>query len=262
VSLFPKEHGAYGQLAFPLVTSLAVAGVTTPALLIALAAVSGFLLHEPLVVLLGRRGARAKRLQRHRAAVWLGMTMATTIGAGLATVWSLAPEIRWSLVLPLVPALFAGVAIAAKFEKSSIGEVAVALMFSFVAVPMCLAAGAPTGTALAVGIAFGLVFVAGTLAVRVMVIAVRGGATPRAARPLRMAILMLTSVASLALVAAASRTLLPWTTLLAAAPGLAGASWLAIFPPSPARLRMVGWTLVTVSAGAALILIVGLAGGQ
>ena len=33
MALLPKEHGAYGQLAFPLVTAFAVAGVTMPALL-------------------------------------------------------------------------------------------------------------------------------------------------------------------------------------------------------------------------------------
>ena len=47
--MFPKEHGAYGQLLFPLATSLVVAGVTAPALLTAAsAAYAAFMAHEPL----------------------------------------------------------------------------------------------------------------------------------------------------------------------------------------------------------------------
>jgi len=103
MSLLPKEHGAYGQLALPLVTSFAVAGVSTPAVLLGLAVVSGFLAHEPVVVLLGRRGARAKREQGRIAAVWLGVTAATTIGAGAAAFWAVSPSIRWSFILPLGP---------------------------------------------------------------------------------------------------------------------------------------------------------------
>jgi len=51
VGMFPKEHGAYGQLLFPLATSLLVAGVTGAALLTAVAACAAFLSHEPLLVL-------------------------------------------------------------------------------------------------------------------------------------------------------------------------------------------------------------------
>ena len=49
--MLPREHGAYGQLAFPLVTALVIAGVTLSGVLIAVAAIAGFLAHEPLLVL-------------------------------------------------------------------------------------------------------------------------------------------------------------------------------------------------------------------
>jgi uncharacterized membrane protein YdjX (TVP38/TMEM64 family) len=45
--MWPKEHGAYGQLAFPLVTAFAVAGIPPAAALTALAAVAAFVAHEP-----------------------------------------------------------------------------------------------------------------------------------------------------------------------------------------------------------------------
>ena len=157
MALLPREHGAYGQMALPLVTSFAIAGVTVPALLIALAVVAGFVMHEPLSVLLGRRGAREKRAQWRRAATWLGTTAALVVGAGLMGVWLMPPSGRWSLLLPVLPAALLGVTIRVKREKSSLGEVAVALAFSSVAVPVCLAAGAPIVRAFAVGIAFALV---------------------------------------------------------------------------------------------------------
>jgi hypothetical protein len=260
MSLLPREHGAYGQLVFPLVTSFAVAGVTTPALLLGLAAVAGFLAHEPLLVLLGRRGPRARHNEWLRAGVWLTICGATTVGAGGAALWSMPAGARWSLLLPLLPTAFLAVALSAQREKSPPGEVAVALALSLVAVPACLAAGASTRIALSVAVVFALVFVTGTLSVRVVVLKVRGGGNPFAVRATRLIVFILAAGAAVGLVAAGSRTLLPWTALIAATPGLLAAVALAARAPSPARLRAVGWTLVSTTAAAALILIVGLAG--
>jgi len=58
-SLLPQEHGAYGQLAMPLLTGLALGRPTPAGLTLAAAAVLGFVAHEPLLVALGRRGRRA-----------------------------------------------------------------------------------------------------------------------------------------------------------------------------------------------------------
>jgi hypothetical protein len=43
--------------------------------------------------------------------------------------------------------------------------------------------------------------------------------------------------------------------MIALVPGVATALWIAAFPPPPAKLRAVGWTLVTTSAIVALLLI-------
>ena len=40
--LLPREHGAYGQMALPLVTSLAIAGATASAVLMTTAVVAAF----------------------------------------------------------------------------------------------------------------------------------------------------------------------------------------------------------------------------
>lgn len=260
MSLFPREHGAYGQMAFPLVTSLAVAGVTSPALLIGLAAVAAFLAHEPLLVILGRRGLRAKRTEWHHAIAWLAVSGGTTLGSGIVALWLVPSGVRWSFLLPLLPTLFLAAALSAKVEKSAYGEIAVALAFSLLAIPVCLAAGASTSTAVAVGTTFASVFVTGTLSVRVIVLRTRGGGNLRTVRITRFLLFALVASIAAGLTAAGVRDVLPWTTLLAAAPGLSLAALLVARPPPPTRLRRVGWTLVSTSAAAALILIARLGG--
>jgi hypothetical protein len=67
--MLPKEHGAYGQLLFPMATAFAVAGVSPESGVAAAAMTAVFLAHEPLLVWLGRRGSRAKR-ENGRRAMW------------------------------------------------------------------------------------------------------------------------------------------------------------------------------------------------
>jgi hypothetical protein len=140
-------------------------------------------------------------------------------------------------------------------EKSPLGEVASALAFSAVAVPIVLLAGAPLIRGLAIAIPFALLFVSGTLAVRVVILRVRGGGDVRAMAATRHAVMWLVAGAAIVLTWATAVTLLPLSVLLAAAPGLMVAVAVAGRPPSPARLRALGWTLVTVSAVTAIVTI-------
>jgi YwiC-like protein len=257
-SLIPREHGAYGQLVFPLVTAIAVAGVSSSAVLIALSAVAGFLAHEPLLIVLGRRGVRAKR-ERGRAAVAVLIVTTTVAIAAGALALLLAPrEIRWSFLVPLVPAAILIGSIGFGYEKRAFGEAAAALTFSLIAIPICLASGARIASALSVGIAFAATFVTATLAVRAVILRVRGGGQPRAERVTRLSVLVLCIAIGGALIVTPLRGDMPWTATSATAPGLIAAVWLALRPPSPARLRTVGWTLVATTAATAAILIVGL----
>jgi YwiC-like protein len=258
IFLLPREHGAYGQLSFPLVTSVAVAGLSVPALCLALAVIAGFLAHEPLLVLLGRRGARAKRDQ-HRVAS-LGFIV-TTIGGALAALAAvvLAPApVRWAFLLPLAPAALLAVAIAIQHEKRALGEVSAALAFSFVAVPLCLTSGASLREGLSIAIAFAAIAVTATMAVRVVVLRVRGGGNPRAERMARIVVLVVSGACLTGLGWAGRDGILPWAALAAATPGVISSVWLALVPPPATRLRVVGWTLVAVSAVAAVVLIAGL----
>jgi hypothetical protein len=174
MSLLPKEHGAYGQLAFPVVSSLTLAGVTPSSVLIAGAVIALFVAHEPLLVLLGRRGTRARREHGRTAVVWLGAAGVLGLALGLAS-FALAPaNAKWWFGLPLSTGAVLAAAIAADQERTAGGEVAAALTFSFVAAPMCVAAGADPGIALSVAVVFATIFATSTLAVRGIIFEVRG----------------------------------------------------------------------------------------
>ncbi|HEY7190670.1 MAG TPA: YwiC-like family protein [Vicinamibacterales bacterium] len=257
-SILPREHGAYGQLAFPILTSFFVAGVSAPALLIAVGVSASFLAHEPLLVVLGRRGARARRDQHRQAVAALVAEGAVAALAGVLALVLAPANVRWSLIVPLGAASLLAMAIAIEHEKRALGEVAAALTFSSVAVPMCLAAGALPRTAFSVALAFAAIFVTATLAVRVVILRVRAGGHPRAERRTRVTVCTVSSALLVSFAWASARGAMPWATIAAAAPGLVGALWLSVRPPSPASLRRVGWTLVATSAAAAVILVVGL----
>src|SRR5688500_4144735 len=104
-TMLPREHGAYGQVAFPILTAFLVSDITVAGLLIAAAVVAGFLAHEPAAVLLGLRGTRARRDLQQRAAWWLGCAAAVGGIAGAGALLTLNPAARWSLAVPLAPAL-------------------------------------------------------------------------------------------------------------------------------------------------------------
>jgi hypothetical protein len=66
-TLVPHEHGAYGQLAMPLLTALALGRPGAASLLLTYAIVVAFVAHESLLVVLGQRGKRALEADAPRA---------------------------------------------------------------------------------------------------------------------------------------------------------------------------------------------------
>ena len=63
----PKEHGAYGQLGFPLLSAMLLGKPTLASVLLVVGSVIAFFAHEPLVLLLGQRGKKALREDAVRA---------------------------------------------------------------------------------------------------------------------------------------------------------------------------------------------------
>src|SRR6185503_6966685 len=109
--------------------------------------------------------------------------------------------------------------------------------------PVTMAAGSSMKVAFAVAIPFALLFTTTTLAVRIVILRVRGGGDPRA------------TVATAVIGAMTVTGWLPWSALFASAPGLITASIVAARPPAPARLRSLGWTLVAISTLTAVIVV-------
>lgn len=259
--MLPKEHGAYGQLLFPMATAFAVAGVSPESGVAAAAMTAGFLAHEPLLVWLGRRGPRAKREKGRRAMRFLLVLGAVALSGWLTAALAVPPGDRWTFVVPVVAAVALMLAVLAGREKSTFGELVAASAFSLNALPLCVAAGAPPSAGFAIAAAFGLVFSASTLAVRAVVLRVRAGGNPRAANRSRAAALGIAAAGTIALALAGVGTLWARIALVAAVPGLLLTVWLALAPPPPAKLRRVGWGLVAASAATGVAVAVGLTAG-
>lgn len=249
---FPREHGAYAELGFPLLSGLVLGSPGASSCLFAAAAVLLFFANEPLVLLLGVRG---KRVQHELAApAQRHLALYATLGgaAGLAALWLAPPAAR---ALALVPAVFAAglvPVVLAKNLKTLPGEVVAAAAFSSMHLPVA-AAGGVTGTLLwgPSGLWFATTVVA-TFCVHAIK-ARRSGLRP-------WTIPAATWSARLALAGAiALGTMLPdWRAVaLAACLPLAGVVILNHLAVSPKRLKQVGWTLTAANALAMTLLAAG-----
>jgi hypothetical protein len=250
-ALVPREHGAYGQLGLPLCTALAMGRPGTASVALAIAGAAAFVAHEPLLVLGGQRGARARREEGARAArrlALLGGASFVAGGAGLA----LAPtSARLSGLVPLGLTAVLSLFIARRAEKTAPGELVAAAALSSASLPAALAAGVRPASAWGAWIAFCLVFGASTLAVRTVVAHARAPIAPsRRVVPILAAVLVLVLLGRAGVLTASAT--------LGAAPMLALSLALALTPPAPHALRRVGWALVAAS----LVLCVALAAGE
>ena len=253
--VLPKEHGAYGQMAFPILTALAIGGLSVPAILTAVAAIAAFLGHEAVAVLAGRRGPRARREAGGLAAFWLVVAATVTATSGLAAIALSAAVARWSFVIPMSGAVLVAWLFAIHQEKSAAGEMAVALTFSSVALPMCVSAGTPWPAGVTVTIAFATLFVGATLAVRVVVLGTRAGGNPRAVHATRVGLGLVMSRVERGVRDAPALVGPVDGARAATAPGVLAALAIASRPPAPTELRRLGWTLLIASAVTASMLV-------
>ena len=251
--LIPREHGAYGQLAFPLATALALGRPTPGSVALAAAGLAAFLSHESLLIVLGQRGARAAREQRAealRTLAWLG-TIA--VAAGVIALLLLNSLARWALALPAVIALQLFIAVSSGRERTYTGEILAAVTLSAVSVPVAIGGGATMRAAFTVFAVFAVIFSVATTAVHAII--VRGG-RPTRSRRMVSACVTVAAIVVLILLARAGfiYAIAPW----AAMPVSVLALYLVVNPPSPRQLRIVGWTLVTATATTSILLIVAL----
>lgn len=240
--LLPREHGAYMELSFPLLSAWLLGAPRAASFLLGAAAVMVFLAHEAFLVLLGRRGARRAREEQRTARAHLavlGLAALVTGGAGLALA---SPLSRW---LALVPAAIGAVSLslaAAGRERSAAGELQIAVGLSSLALPVAVAADVPWPRAAALCAVWAVCFGVGTVAARGLVFRKRDGG-----RMLRAA----TAAAVVVLgggVALAASGLLPVALALAPTPFVLLVGGLALRPPSPKHMTRVGFALTGASA--------------
>jgi hypothetical protein len=252
--LIPREHGAYGQLAFPLATALAIGRLTPGAMALATAGVAAFLGHESLLIVLGQRGSRAARAQgfdARRTLIMFG-TLAFLTGIG-AIVW-LNWLARWALALPAVLALQLGVAVFSGTERTYAGEVLAAGTLSSLSVPVAIGAGVTPRSAFTVFVVFVLAFTIATTAVHAIIgRAGRPGGMSRrlaSAALTLLVLLLLTVLVHIGFI----QPIAPWAAL----PVVMLALFLVMRPPLPRHLRVVGWSRVAATATTSILLVLGL----
>lgn len=250
--LFPREHGAYGQLVFPILAAVASGTPTAQSLLLVVAFLAAFVAHEPLLVLLGQRGPRARREQHEdavRTLVWAG---ATAIADAAIAVVFMPPGLRWTVFVPAAFSLAAVPMIVKQQQKSTTGELHVVLTLASCALPVGVAAEATAREAAGCWFIMTLGFWAATLAVR--------GTIARQRREpaivLRLTAFVLAVATPFVVVLMSHRFHLHPMLWLATLPLSLAAIVLAVFPPSARRLRVIGWTLIGGGGSAALLLAV------
>ena len=252
--MLPREHGAYGQVFFPLLTAFAVAGVTRPSIFTAIAVVALFLANEPLLMLLGHRGRRDQAARAGRAWWSLMACVMVATATGVLAIDATRADLRWTFVLPLVPAIWLFVAIVTGREKTVSAEAAVAMAFAGAAIPLCAGTGRVTAGIVIAG-AYALVFILGTLTVRVIVLRTRAGGNPDAVRRTQLATFAVAALGAFIALAGAADGVVSWLAVAAILPAVAFASALAAYPPPATRLKRVGWSLVAVTAATAVLLV-------
>lgn len=261
-SLLPKEHGAYAEAGFPIVTGLVMSRGDPAAILFSVAAISAFLLHEPVLVALGHRGERVQRDHGQRAKRRAFGLAAVAVISGLVAV-GLAPQgaSLW-LFVPVVLAAMMVPRILGGTMKTLLGELLAGLALTAMLLPIGLAGGVvPLPIVMSAAVVWALTFVIGTLAVRAIVRPHQrrgaGDDVPPSTGPgslrgrldrstERTIVILLSAWAVIAMVLALTLTALsPWS-VIAAAPGAFAGLLLGIKKISARSLRKVGWALVAV----------------
>ena len=240
-SLWPREHGAYAELAFPLATGLTLAGPSMSGGCVALAGLLLFLAHEPLAVASGTRGVRRRQSAGPRAWRRFVMLAAGALALGVCGILLGGPEVRAAVLVPLVPAAAVTPWLVRGRQKSLLAEVLIVAAFACATVPLVVAGGGSWRLGwLATGVWFAS-FGLGTLAVHGLKLHHKGrpGATG-----LRIGILTLGGTVCTLGFVAASGGHVPLLAAASVVPPVAVACVVSVVRVHPRRLKTVGWSLV------------------
>ncbi len=242
--LQPKEHGAYAILGIPMVTALLITGPTIVGVCVAVAAIAGFLAHEPLLVTWGHRGARAQRTTPTAARSLTWLLLLTLVCGSLA--WLIGTSsVRLSLLACAALAASSFVVAIAGQHRSLLGQLWGVVGLSIPCLPILLAGGMADPVALQLWGIWLIGFTGTTMAVR-SVIAYQ----KRQSRRIAVVVIAVLS----AMVAAIMWTGETWAASVL--PMLLMSWFLLAWPPPAKQLRRVGWTLVVGTVATALWMII------
>jgi hypothetical protein len=251
--LWPREHGAWAQMAMPLVTGLALGRPGIAACLFALAAALAFLAHEPGLVLLGTRGARARADDGPLAWRLLAVLGGLSIAAAAPALALAPPTARLSLLAPVALALATVWLARRRLEMTTGGEVIAGAAMASPLLPVALSSGVAPRPALAAFLAWTLSFAIAAVAVEAVLGRGRPGAPDLGRRnALRAAALWAVGAAL------AAGLDLSWALPAALAPTAAFGAAVCLRGTGPARLRALGWALVVGTTATLLVLVLGL----
>lgn len=239
-----------------MVAALAIGHPGAAAVAWAGAAALAFLAHEPVMILLGQRGAKASRNERHRALRWLGGYLTGVALLGSVAVVAMPNEARLALFVPLALGVLLAIVIGLKREHTLGGEVLAAVAMASLAWPAALAASVPPLAARTCAVVFAGGYAAATVAVHAVIARARRPPAIRARIATMLAVVVIVIVVGIGVQMHA----LDRAASVSIAPMLCGAIVLAWAAPPATRLRTVGWTLIAVSTATAGITIAFLRG--
>ncbi len=235
----PREHGAYGQLGFPLLSAWLAGHADGSAAALTIIFLAGFWLHEPWLLWLGRRGSRARQ-QAGALTGWLIGGLSAIVLGGWVWIWyGSNAGLRMAMCLPTglgVAAL--GLALRG-YERRLWGEVLATVALVSCSMPVALAAGVPIAPALRLTLLWACVLVSAVFAVRGLINRTKYHDLKPA-----MASLLLPCGAGLAGLLATRHGMTVARVLL---PVFILDLFIFFYPPSPRHLRRVGWAYAAVS---------------
>jgi hypothetical protein len=244
--MIPREHGAYAELLFPMVSVFLGGAPTTATWLLAVAAIACFLANEPLLVVVGQRGTRLQREAGPRARRALLVFTLLALAAGLGGMFLASRPARLGVILPLLLGGMLVMLAIQGLERSVFGEVLAATALSSIAVPLGYSAGLDGAAPFAIALIWAATALLGTSIVRLTVARAKAKteAARRRVRLKRIALIAAGALVTAIGIAAPFGSRVGLWILAAAVPMALVVLVVAALQPTPRRLRLIGWSLV------------------
>jgi len=244
--MVPREHGAYAELLFPIVSVLLGGAPTTSTWLLAIGAVGAFLANEPLLVLFGQRGTRMQREDSDRAKRALLLFSLVALGAGTAGLALASTQVQYAVVVPLLLGVTLVMLAIQGLERSMFGEGLAAVTLSSIAIPLGLSAGLGRTVAVSVALLWLTTSLLGTAAVRLTVARTKAKTDEdlQLVAFKRGVLILVSSVAVIVGVLGLTGSRDGLSILAAAMPVALVVLAVAALRPTARRLRLMGWSLV------------------